>query len=431
MSETHDASAPCNHPYCRPNKDEKQWHQLPWRKLFHWSGFFVLLLMSLACSAGGLVQRVADTPVPTRALAPTFTATPTAGQVLPQIIVTPPSGQTPGVIIIPQGIDPGIFAATVFPQVSDTPLPPAVTDPALPPAGAETPFPPGEGPPLSTPPAPGESPQLLPTATSLPTATFTPLPSPTPTPYVFVESGLVSLRSGPGVEYPLVAQLGPRIPIAIVGQQPEGDWYQLCCVNGGNVWVASTHIQVINDPSGALLVNAEPPPPPTPTPTFTETPTITPTPTATPFPFDRYIGPQFFPTENNFLTIWVKLFVGTPPNEDPAGGYYLKVLFEGIDRPSTNGTNPSAEELFAVGVPGTGYSNLTFNLKYEYRPPDPGSLDPNDPNSKKTPRELIGTGAWQVYVVDGAGNQLSDIVEFRTEPGNPNREVYIAWVRVR
>ncbi|MEZ4674989.1 MAG: hypothetical protein R2932_12180 [Caldilineaceae bacterium] len=102
--------------------------------------------------------------------------------------------------------------------------------------------------------------------------------------------------------------------------------------------------------------------------TFTETPTITPTPTATPFPFERYIGPQFFPTQNEFLTIWVKLFVGTPPNEDPAGGYYLKVLFEGFDRPSTNGTQSSAEELYAVGVPGTGYSNLTFNLKYEYRP---------------------------------------------------------------
>jgi hypothetical protein len=70
-------------------------------------------------------------------------------------------------------------------------------------------------------------------------------------------------------------------------------------------------------------------------------------------------------------------------------------------------------------------------LKYEYRPPDPQSLGPSDPSSSRTREELIGTGDWRVYVVDGAGNQLSDVVEFRTAPDNPNREIYIAWARVR
>jgi len=323
-------------------------------------------------------------------------------------------------------MDPSLFVPTLVPTPTQTPI--LLVD-------GETPLPPDPGVLLPTDPAnpdvPGEEQVPLSTATLVPTATPEPTVTPTPTPYIVVESGLVSLRTGPGVDFPLVAQLGPRIPIAIIGQSPEGDWYQLCCVNGGNVWVASTHVQTLNDPSGAPLNTGDPPPPPTPTPIFTETPTVTPTPTATLFPFDRAIGPQFFSTENEFLTIWVKLFVGTPPTEDPAGGYYLKVLFSGIDRPSTNGTTPSAEEFYAVGVPGTGYSNLNFNLKYEYRPPDPKSLDPSDPNSTKSRKELIGVGDWQVYVVDGAGNQLSDIVEFRTDAGNPNREIYIAWVRVR
>jgi hypothetical protein len=307
-------------------------------------------------------------------------------------------------------MDPTLFMPTLVP----TPAPPVA---------GETPLPPGQEP--ATPIGPGDEQPLLPTATPVPTVTAI------PTPYVLVESGLVSLRTGPGVAFPLVAQLGPGIPIAIIAQSPEGDWFQLCCVNGGNVWVAATHVQIVNDAGGVPLNTGDPPPPPTPTVIFTETPTLTPTPTATLFPFDRYIGPQFFPTENEYLTIWVKLFVGTPPTEDPAEGYYLKVLFEGLDRPSTNGTQPSANELYAVGVPGTGYSNLTFNLKYEYRPPDPQSLGPSDPSSSRTREELIGTGDWRVYVVDGAGNQLSDVVEFRTAPDNPNREIYIAWARVR
>lgn len=400
----------------------------PLARLAHWSGFFVLLAFSLACSAGGLVQRAVDTPQPTRALAPTFTPTPTGDQILPQIIITPPTGSTPGVIIIPEGVDPGPFIPTLPPTHTATPFP----SPTLVPG--ETPLPP-EQPPVATTTEPTQQPPVPPTATISPTATpvptATPTPTPTATPFIVVESGLVSLRTGPGVAYPLVAQLGPRIPIAIVAQNPEGSWYQLCCVNGGNVWVASTHVTALNDPSEAPLITGDPPPPPTPTPPFTPTPTITLTPTATRLPFERTIGPQFFPTQNEFLTIWVKLFVGTPPNEDPAGGHYLKVLFEGFDRPSTNGTRPSTEEFFAVGPPGSGYSNLTYNLKYEYRPPDPKSLDPSDPNFNQTRTALIGTGIYRIYIVDGAGNQLSDMVEFRTDPNNINREVYIAWQRIR
>lgn len=380
-------------------------YRFPFSSSKHWIGFLLLAGLSLACSAPGLVQRIVATPEPTRALAPTFT--PTAETILPQIVITPPRDGTPGVITIPEGMDPAQVILTILP----TPIPPA-TEPPL-----ESPTPTL---------APGETPPPTPTDTPIPTPTSTLVP--TPTPFIMVENGLVSLRTGPGVEYPLVAQLGPRIPIAIVGQNPEGSWYQLCCVNGTQVWVASAHAQVNNDPSLVALIEPGPPPPPTPTPTFTETPTITPTPTATLFPFDRALGPQFFPTNNLFLTIWVKLYVGVPPTEDPAGGYYLKVLFQDVEREPTNGRQVSSEELFPVGVPGTGYGNLTFNLKYEYRPPDPKSLDPP---STLTPQQLIGSGTWRVFVVDGAGNQLSDTVEFVTDPGNLNREVYIAWVRVR
>lgn len=369
-----------------------------------WLGFVVMLALSLGCSAAGLVQRAVATPAPTRALAPTFTPTP--ADILPRIIVTPPAGSTPGVIVILPGMDPASFLPTA------TPIPVNLT-----------PGPDGQ---LPTP-LPGQPPlPIEPTPTPLPTPTPPPTPTPTATPFIVVESGLVSLRSGPGVQYPLVAQLGPRIPIAIIGQNPEGSWYQLCCVNGNTVWVTAAHVVVHNDPSGAQLLVPEPPPPPTPTPPFTETPTVTPTPTPTAFPFELRGDPRFFPTNNEFVTVWVKLYVGVPPNEDPADGYFLKMLFNGVERPGTNGVQLSGTEFKVVGVPGTAYSNLTFNLKYEYMPPDPKSIGSTD-----TRAVLIGTGTWRMWVVDGAGNQLSSIVEFTTQPTNNFREVYVAWERVR
>ena len=371
-----------------------------------WAVWFVLLALTLGCSAAGLAQRVIPTPAPTRALAPTFTPTPET--ILPQIAITPPQNGTPGVIVIEPGMNPSDFipTATLIPQPNGTPVPGTELTPIV--QGTElTPVEP-------TPTFPPPPPPTIP-------------PPPTPTPFIVVESGLVSLRSGPGVEYPLVAQLGPRIPIAIIGQNPEGAWYQLCCVNGNTVWVTAAHVVVNNDPSSAPLLAPEPPPPPTPTPLPTETPTITPTPTATTLPFERRQGPEFFPTNNEFLTIWVKLFIGTPPTEVPADGYFLKVLFNGVERLGTNGVRRSAPEFYAVGGQGSGYSNLSFNLKYEYTPPDPKSI-----GSTQTRLQLLGTGNWQVSVVDGAGNQLSDVVTFRTEsaPGD-FREVYITWARIR
>lgn len=413
----------------------------PYRSLTKLFGLLIVLGLSLACSAGGLMQRAVNTPAPTRALAPTFTATPEDGAVLPQVIVTPPRSGTPGVIIIPEGMDPSAFIPTLppTPTPAETPTPTLVDGEQTPQDGLESP---GEG----TGEVPPEQEQTIaPTATPLPADTPVPTETPSPipptpipptpippTPYVLVESGLVSLRTGPGVEYPLIAQLGPEIPVAITGQNPEGTWYQLCCVNrndatgnSGTVWVVSNHVQVMNDADQLpLIADVGPPPPPTPTSTFTPTPTITPTPTATPMPFDRYLGPQFYPTCNTFLTIWVKLFVGEPPTEEPAEGYFLKVLFEGLDRPPTNQREPSDKNFYPVGVGTTGYSNLNFNLKYEYRVPQP-------PSTEQCPPAQIGTGTWQVYVVDGAGNQLSDMVEFSTSPSNPNREVYVAWRRVR
>lgn len=354
----------------------------------------VWLLVGLGCSSFGLLPRppVVTTPLPTRTLAPTFTPTP---EVLkPLIIITPPQPGTPGVIVLPPNVEPQL----VFPP------PPTATPTFTPLPASATPTP-------------------IPTDT--PTVTFTP----TPTPFVQVRSGLISLRTGPGVNYPLVAQLGPGIPVALVGRNTEGDWYQICCVNDASVWVAARHVEVFNDMSQVRLISAQPPP----TPTWTPTPTFTPTPTPFIYPFERAIGPQFFPTNNPWLTIWVKLFVGDPFDglpDDAAEGYFLEVRFEGFERPNALGNVPSYDHFEFSAPPGAG-NRVEYNLKYEYRPYNPPRA--SYPGATPTPTllELLGNGTWTVWVKDGAGNRLSEPVTFTTQPYNSNREIYIGWRRIR
>lgn len=406
----------------------------------------LLVLATLGCAAGDIFIRATPTPPPpTRVVAPTFTPTPDFIQGV--VVVTPPSAGTPGVIVIPPGVDP----SSVIP-IPDTPTPTPLPPTATPDATAAV-APEGEQvatitpggptatlvgglipPPTPTPPPPGPD-APTPTPVLLPTATFTPLPTDTPTvtptPFVLVISGLVSLRAGPGPDYPLVAQLGPNIPVSIVGQNPEGTWFEICCVNGGSVWVAKAHVQAINDTTEVALVISGPPPTATPTGTPTETPTITPTPTPTPYSFQVAEGPLYFPTSNEQLTIWAKIFDGA--SGAPLPGYRVKVLFRNRtdgssfeDRPNTRGDTPSTD-FFEYNVPpGPGSGNrVQFNFKFEFLPPDPRA---DDPNSTLTRASVID-GYWQIYVVDPGGIQVSDAIEFNTLAGNINREVFVAWAR--
>lgn len=403
------------------------------RRLLALGAVLMLLGTTMGCAFTELVAPPTPTPAPTRTLAPTFTPTPEA--LLPLVVVTPPRDGTPGVIVIQPTIDAGQVVIAIPP--TDTPPPPPT----------ETPTPTPTLPPLeqtataavlvaqlTAAAQPGQTPPFqFPTPTFTPIPSETPTPGPTPTPFIIVESGFVALRTGPGVQYPLVAQLGPGIPIAIIGRNTEGTWYEVCCVNGASVWVAASHVRIVNETQQVALVVAQPPPTFTPTFTPTATPTETLTPTATPFPFERAIGPQFFPTQNDFLTIWAYFFVGVLNDvnqpEEPAEGYHLEVRFRGVDRPNTSVERPSTNRIEYSAPPGAG-NRVKYNYKYEFSPPSEPTPAPGELATPR-PCDLLGQGIWQVWVRDGAGNQLSDVVEFSTDCNNPNREVYLGFVRVR
>lgn len=270
-----------------------------------------------------------------------------------------------------------------------------------------------------------------PTATATPLPTNTPAPTatptnsgPPPTPYIEVVNTnglatLVDLRTGPGFDYPAVAKLGAGIPIAIDGRNPEGTWYRICCINGGSFWVAGHDpIRIANPVHEVALFVPDLPPTPTPTPTFTSTPP----------PFDRAIGPEYFPTNNEFLSIWAKIFVGDPQNEEPLAGYRLAVEFEDGEtgsverRSNVSGMDASIDTYMVSAAEGAG-NRVFFNYKYEYRP--------GAPTGDLTSLDMLGAGTWRIWLTNSEGANLSEPVSFTLDPGNPNREIYVGWIRMR
>lgn len=76
----------------------------------------------------------------------------------------------------------------------------------------------------------------------------------------------VSVRSGPGEDYPVIGILPAGNSAAIIGRNAAGDWWQLQGANiqGGQGWALADHVQAQN---AAAVPVVTPPPLPTPTPT--------------------------------------------------------------------------------------------------------------------------------------------------------------------
>jgi len=104
-----------------------------------------------------------------------------------------------------------------------------------------------------------------PTDIPLPGPTDTPSPTPTisPTPQPMVRAdGVVNVRSGPSTQYPIIGQVAAGTEWFVQGRNPEGDWLQICCVQGQSGWIAS-RLVTNTGPFGVPVITDVPPPPTT------------------------------------------------------------------------------------------------------------------------------------------------------------------------
>jgi uncharacterized protein YraI len=61
-----------------------------------------------------------------------------------------------------------------------------------------------------------------------------------------VSAAAANARSGPGTDYGLVGAVNQGQSFDIIGRNPEGTWWQFCCVNGQNAWIFGELVTVEN-----------------------------------------------------------------------------------------------------------------------------------------------------------------------------------------
>ncbi len=101
-----------------------------------------------------------------------------------------------------------------------------------------------------------------PTPTPVPAVAATPTPTPATSaaPQARFDAN-VNVREGPGTVYNRIAVAKPGEVREIVGKNPDGTWWQLCCYNGRNGWVRADLVQVIGSTANVPVAKNIPEPP--------------------------------------------------------------------------------------------------------------------------------------------------------------------------
>lgn len=237
----------------------------------------------------------------------------------------------------------------------------------------------------------------VPTATPVPTETPTPLPTDTPTPAApkarVGGDGQVNVRTGPGTAYAEAGQVATGTELDILSSNAAGDWYEVCCIDGQNVWIVARLVEVTGDPA-LIQVAQNIPAPPTATPVPTRPPAVVrppapaqptqpPAPTAPPAPAFRFTKYSMEPRPNSnpIVSIFGGLYNSALDLTKPVSGYKLVV-----QAPSGEQKKEDFGPAFLRG--DAGYpSEFLFNAKIEF------------PASE---------GAYRAWVEDPGGNRMSE-----------------------
>jgi len=295
-----------------------------------------LLLSILLILAGCGPEEPAAVALPTRTPRPTFTPTPFAPA--PQPVVA---------------VDTPVPVADAPAPVTDTPVPAPVQ----------------EQPP-----------------------TDTPVPAPQ-TAKAVNTNAQANVRTGPGTNYALAGTLDRGAELDIVGKNPAGDWWQLCCVNGQKVWIAAFLVDT-SGPVDAVAIAADiPAPPPVAAPAPVAPAPAAPAPAAPapaepaapPAPvFALTKGPSVEGQENSnpYITFFGWICPKSFPCSDSVSGY--KMVGEG---PLGRG-EVVFESQTQIGNPGLAGLEFWYSAKLEFAGTAPGE--------------------YRVWVADMGGNQVAE-----------------------
>lgn len=109
-------------------------------------------------------------------------------------------------------------------------------------------------------PAPVEEPAPAPVEEAAP-APVAEEPTPVPSPKVTVNIPTANTRLGPGTNYGLAGGVTQGQAFDVVAKSPDGTWWQVCCVNGQEVWIFGELVTAENTANVAVAQNIPAPPP--------------------------------------------------------------------------------------------------------------------------------------------------------------------------
>ena len=272
---------------------------------------------------------------------------------------------------------------------------------------------------------PAETPTEAPAEESSPDAVEEPTPEPTATPAprgrLTIDAEQINVRLGPGTDYGLAGDASRGQEFEITGKTQAGDWWQVCCVNGQQVWVFAQlaraenteDVPVVTDlPPRPVAQAPTPAPPPPAEPTPEPEPQVeAPPPAADPCAniggdgckFRVRNGPRFHPNGGTELKLQF-MFIHSGDGGRPQGSYFVAMFKDGQKLPIGDGTR-SLVDVRQEGVLG--------EYNYEYKV---GLSD--------LPGNNVA-GSYVLYVLDGNGERDSQDVQLTVPDGQG--EVWIEF----
>lgn len=219
-------------------------------------------------------------------------------------------------------------------------------------------------------------------------------PTPEPAQPSVVTGTAMNVRGGPGTNYNIIGSTNAGQRFTVTGRNQAGDWWQIN-FNNQSGWLYGPLVTTEN--TGGVQVAANIPPPPAPT--NTPVPPPPPPPTAVPEP--------------------------PPPTQPPAPRYEFNIAVVGECRRQPAGTWFEGR-VYRNGQPSNGHL-----IVFSYAPDGPWVTQPQTSG----PHEgylnwdagyyshIISAsgpiaGTWYVWIVDGAGNRISEMASWTsTGPG--------------
>ncbi|MCX6046456.1 MAG: SH3 domain-containing protein [Chloroflexi bacterium] len=244
-----------------------------------------------------------------------------------------------------------------------------------------------------------------------------------------ITDDLVNARTGPGTDYGLAGSANNGQQFDLIGKSPAGDWWQVCCVNGQQVWIFGQLARaenadnvpvaaqippkpVVQEAPTAAPVAAQPTPAPAAPPTATPQPAVqAPPPSADPCAgiggdgckWKLRGGPKFAANGGGELKLEFA-FIHSGNGNEAQGSYFVVMLKDGVKL-------PISDSIRSIAI--TKSQGPLGEYNYEYKV-----------NSSSIPGNNIA-GTYVVYVLDGNGERDSE--DFTINVPDGQGEIWIQF----